>query len=149
MIVYTRPVRFEEVDAANIVFFGRFSAWAHEAMEHFFAGVEGGYAGLILKRKVGFPAVHLEIDFKRPFRYGDVVRIETSCAKLGNRSAVLHYKMFRESDGELGAELLHTIVTTDLVRLVSCPMPDDVRAVLSAHVDSQRDGSASRSVDGA
>jgi 4-hydroxybenzoyl-CoA thioesterase len=135
MIVYTRPVHFEEVDAANIVFFGRFSAWAHEAMEHFFEGVDGGYAGLILKRRVGFPAVRLEIDFKKPFRYGDVVRIETSTVKLGNRSAVLRYLMFRASDGELGADLRHTIVTTDLDKLVSCPMPDDVRATLLAHLD--------------
>jgi 4-hydroxybenzoyl-CoA thioesterase len=43
--------------------------------------------------------------------------------------------MLREDNGVLGAELLHTVVTTDLARLVSCPMPDDVRAVLAAHLD--------------
>jgi 4-hydroxybenzoyl-CoA thioesterase len=136
VIEYTRHVHFEEVDAAGIAFFARFGTWAHEAMEHFFGALEGGYAGLILQRKVGFPAVHLDIDFKRPLRYGDVVRIETTCAKLGNRSAVLHYKMFDKTSGELAAEVRHTVVTTDLEKLVSCPMPDDVRARLAEHLEA-------------
>lgn len=133
MIVYERPVRFEEVDAANIVFFARFLAYAHEAMEHFFDGIEGRYVGLITQRRIGLPAVRVEMDFRAPLRYGDVVRIETSCEKLGNKSAVLLYRMFRAADGTLSAEVRHTVVTTDLVTLKSCPMPDDLRKQLEAH----------------
>lgn len=133
MIVYERPVRFEEVDAANIVFFARFLAYAHEAMEHFFDGIEGRYVGLITQRRIGLPAVRVEMDFRAPLRYGDVVRIETSCEKIGNKSAVLLYRMFRAADGTLAAEVRHTVVTTDLVTLKSCPMPDDLRKQLEAH----------------
>ncbi|HVY46843.1 MAG TPA: thioesterase family protein [Minicystis sp.] len=134
MIVYERPVRFEEVDAAGIAFFARFVTWAHEAMEHFFSPLEGGYAGLILARKIGLPAVHLDMSFARPLRYGDVVRIETSCARLGTRSAVLHYVMRHAASGDVAAEVKHTVVTTDLGALKSCPMPEDVRAQLAAHL---------------
>lgn len=137
MIVYERPVRFEDVDAANIVFFARFLGYAHEAMEHFFADVEGSYVGLITKRRVGLPAVHVDIDFRAPLRYGDVVRIETSCEKLGNKSAVLLYRMFRRADGELSATIRHTVVTTNLDTLTSCPMPADVRRQLEAHLVTQ------------
>lgn len=133
MIVYERPVRFEDVDAANIVFFARFLTYAHEAMEHFFDPVVGKYVGLITKRRIGLPAVHVDVDFHLPLRYGDVVRIETSCEKLGNKSAVLHYRMLRAADVRLSAEVRHTIVTTDLATLTSCPMPDDVRQQLERH----------------
>ena len=44
MIDYERPIRFEEVDAAGIVFFGRFSSYCHDAMERLFDAVSGGYA---------------------------------------------------------------------------------------------------------
>jgi 4-hydroxybenzoyl-CoA thioesterase len=137
VIVFDRPIKFEEVDAANIVFFARYVTYAHEAMEHFFdSAIEGGYAHLILERRVGFPAVHVEIDFTAPARYGDLLRIETRVARLGNRSAVLWYRMHHAATGVLACELRHTVVTTDLRTLESCDMPDDVRALLAQHLES-------------
>ena len=134
MIVYRRPVRFEEVDAAGIVFFGRFFSYAHEAMEHFFEGLDdGGYVGLITRRRIGLPAVKAESTFHAPLRYGDAVAIETWAMRIGNRSAVLGYRFKREPDGVLAAQVAHTVVTTDLGTLRPCDMPADVRAVLVAH----------------
>ncbi|NVL83963.1 acyl-CoA thioesterase, partial [Escherichia coli] len=72
---HDRPVHFEDVDAAGIVFFARFFAYCHDAMERFFDGVDGGYVALITERKIGFPAVHASSDFKAPITYGDVARI--------------------------------------------------------------------------
>lgn len=137
MIVYERPVRFEDVDAAGIVFFARFLGYAHEAMERFFDDVEGGYVGLITKRRIGLPAVRVEVDYRAPLRYGDVVRIETSCEKIGNKSAVLLYRLFRAADATLAAEIRHTVVTTSLESLKSCDMPQDVRAQLESHRTSR------------
>jgi 4-hydroxybenzoyl-CoA thioesterase len=137
MIPYERPIRFEEVDAAGIVFFARFLNYAHEAMEHFFAGLPGGYAHFILQRHTGFPAVDVHMSFKAPVKYGEVLRIETSTARLGNRSATLRYRMFRKHDDVLAAEVEHTIVMTNLQELVSCPMPDDVRAIFSEHLEKE------------
>jgi len=137
MIPYARPIRFEEVDAAAIVFFARFLGYAHEAMEHFFGGLPGGYAHLILGRRVGLPAVKVNMSFHAPVKFGDVLRIETSTAHVGNRSATLRYRMFRERDGVLSAEVEHTIVTMNLETLASCPMPDDVRAILMEHIESK------------
>jgi 4-hydroxybenzoyl-CoA thioesterase len=135
VIVSERPVKFEEVDAAQIVFFGHFVAYAHEAMEQLFAVLDGGYPRLILERRVGLPAVRVEMSFKAPARYGDALRIETSVGHLGNRSARLHYRMARKSDGVLVAEIAHTIVTTNLDTLSSCDMPADVRDALERHLD--------------
>ncbi|WP_438042601.1 acyl-CoA thioesterase [Sorangium sp. So ce128] len=138
MVSLERPIKFEDVDAANIVFFARFLNYAHEAMERFFAPLDGGYAGLILERRIGLPAVRVEADYAAPVRYGQALRIETSIARIGRRSATLRYRMHRAHDGVLSAELRHTVVTTDLVQLVSVPMPEDVRALLSAHLELEQ-----------
>jgi 4-hydroxybenzoyl-CoA thioesterase len=144
VIAFERPIKFEEVDAANIVFFARFVTYAHEAMEHFFGALDGGYAGLVLERRIGLPAVHVEIAFTAPARYGDVLRIETRVARVGNRSAVLWYRMHHagrgrhaqtEGDLRLACELKHTVVTTDLRSLTSCDMPADMRALFLAHLE--------------
>jgi len=135
MVVLDRPIKFEDVDAAGIVFFARFVSYAHEAMEHFFATLEGGYPRLIMERRVGLPAVHLDVDFHAPARYGDTLRIETSVDRVGNRSAVLRYRMRRAGTGELVAEIAHTVVLSDLRTIRSCDMPEDVRARRLEHLD--------------
>jgi len=137
MIALVRPIKFEEVDAAGIVFFGHYLGYAHQAMEHFFAGLEGGYPHLIVKRRVGLPAVKVNMSFSAPARYGEVLRIETSTAHLGNRSATLRYRMFREEGSVLVATVEHTIVTTNLDEMASCPMPDDVRMILAANLEAE------------
>lgn len=135
MISFERTVLFEEVDSAQIVFFARFFGWAHEAMERFFGPLSGGYPRLITERKIGMPAVHVESTFHVPLRYGDTVRIETSVARLGRRSAVLRYRMFRKEDGALSAEVRHTVVCSDLTAIASVDMPADVRALFEAHTE--------------
>lgn len=133
MVVYERAVRFEEVDAAHIVFFARFLAYAHEAMEHFFSSLDGGYIRLITERRVGLPAVHVECDFFSPLRYGDVMLVQVTAPRIGTTSATLRYDFTRKADGARVAKVEHVVVATDLTKMTKLPLPDDVRAALAAH----------------
>lgn len=139
MIALTRPIKFEDVDAAGIVFFARYVTYAHEAMEHFFSALDGGYPRLIMERRIGLPAVHLDVSYRAPARYGDTLRIETTVDRVGNRSAVLRYRMILQGVERLAAEIAHTVVLSDLRTITSCDMPDDVRAQLLAHVTHDQD----------
>src|SRR4029453_13963642 len=98
MFVYERPVRFEDVDAAGIVFFARYLNYCHEAMESFFGALDGGYVRLITQRHIGLPAVHVEINFPAPLRYGDLARIEVTVLHIGNKSTKLRYALIRDHD---------------------------------------------------
>jgi len=138
--VIDRPVRFEDVDAAGFVFFGRFFEYVHEAMERFFdglpprpGGASPGYVDLITKRRVGFPAVHVSADYKTPLRYGDVARVTLSVAKIGNSSVTFRYAITRPSDGADIATIEHVVVATALDTATKLPLPADVRALLEAH----------------
>ena len=133
MIVHDRTVRFEDIDAAGIVFFARFSNYCHDAMERFFDELPGGYAALIVERKVGFPAVHVDSDFAAPLRYGDVARIEGTVTKLGTTSCHMHFKVMRAKDGTLVATARHVHVCADLATMTKLPFPPDVRTALERH----------------
>jgi 4-hydroxybenzoyl-CoA thioesterase len=133
MITYERPVHFEDVDAAHIVFFGRFMSYCHEAMEHFFGALDGGYVRLITERKIGLPAVHVVCDFAAPLRYGDVAVVQTTVTKVGTTSATLRYELYRKRDQARVAVVEHVVVATDLTKLEKIPLPPDVRAALEAH----------------
>ncbi len=133
MFVYDRPIRFEEVDAAGIVFFPRFLTYCHESMEALLDAVDGGYAKLVIERKIGFPAVHVEMDFISPLRFGDVARIEVTIERLGRSSCAFRDVLIRKKDNVKVASVLHVCAVSDLAKLRSIPIPDDVRNVLVAH----------------
>lgn len=131
--VHERAVRFADVDAAGILYFPRFFDYCHEAMEAFFAGLDGGYVGLVSGRRIGLPAVHASADFKAPLRWGDVARIAVTALEIGNSSARLRYVLSRASDGVESAVVQHVVVATSLDTMTKQPLPDDVRAALTRH----------------
>lgn len=133
MHAYLRPVRFEDVDAAGIVFFARFLTYGHEAMESLLAGLEGGYVHLINGRRIGMPAVHVECDFRAPLRFGDVARIEVTVPRISTRSCTYHYHFVRDADGVDVAGVTHVCAVTDLTTFKAVPVPDDVRLLLALH----------------
>ena len=103
-------------------------------MERFFDALPGGYAGLIMERRLGFPAVHVTTDFKAPIRYGDVARITGTVTKLGTTSCHFHFTFTRASDGVAMATATHVHVCTDLATMTKLPLPPDVRTALEAHL---------------
>jgi 4-hydroxybenzoyl-CoA thioesterase len=133
MITHDRPVRFEDVDAAGLVFFGRFFSYGHDAMERFFDDLPGGYPALIGERQVGFPAVHAACDYRSPLRYGDVARIRGTVTKLGATSVHLQFVFRRLRDGVDVATVNNVHVCTELRSMTKLPFPADLRAVLERH----------------
>ena len=136
--VFTRAVRFEEVDAAAIVFFGRFLSYGHEAMEALFGALPGGYHGVVVKRGIGFPAVHVDADYTAPLRFGDTLTIELDVVKIGTTSCTFRYRM-RRQDGVAVAIVHHTCVCCALEGPTKIPFPADVRALLEAHLAATSD----------
>jgi 4-hydroxybenzoyl-CoA thioesterase len=128
VIELERPVRFEDVDAAGIVFFARFFNYCHEAMEAFFGGIAGGYVGLVMLRHEGFPAVRVECDYR--------ARIRVFVEHVGTTACTFRYDMSRLSDGASVATVKHVVVHADLQKLAKLPFDDELRALLEQHLIS-------------
>ncbi len=134
MFRYERPVRFSEIDAAHMVFFARFADYCHEAIEALFERLDGGYARLTMIRDIGVPSVHIEIDFRKPLRYGDTVVVELEVLRIGQTSITLRHTLKRAGDDTTCAVARHVVVTATISRGVPLPVPDDVRHVLAEHM---------------
>ncbi|HMU41152.1 MAG TPA: thioesterase family protein [Pseudomonadota bacterium] len=120
-------VRFGDVDHAGIVYYPQFFIYFHEAFEDFFNDAGIGYPKLLDERRVGFPTVHVETDYKSPLRYGDRLDIELTVEKLSNRSMVMCYKGFRHRDGALSVTCHITTVCVDMNTFTSREIPTDLR----------------------
>lgn len=134
MFAYERPVRFEDVDAAHIVFFPRVLAYCHEAMAELMGELPGGYARLVVERRIGLPTVHVDVDFTAPLRFGDVAKITLEVSRLGRSSCTFAIRVSRVLDSAAVAKVQLVCAASDLSTLRSVALPEDVRRVLEAHL---------------
>lgn len=132
--VFHKRVRFGEVDQAQIVYYPRVFHFCHLAMEDFFENDFGvPYSVLVNERRIGFPAVNVECDFKAPMPFGADLAIEMAYLKLGRSSVVTRYR-FSDSGGRDCAEVRATTACVDMDAFKSQPIPDDIRAAFERHL---------------
>lgn len=128
-------VRFGDCDPAGIVYFPRFFDLFHQAMETWFQRLGVSYHDVIVGRKIGFPAVHTEADFRRPSWFGEQLDIRLHVEDVGTKSLALGYRVFGpDGDNEDPRVVGATIVAVmDLdpdsaSHRRAIPLPDDLRA---------------------
>jgi len=119
-------VRFGDVDAAGIAYFPRIYGYLHEVFESLWerhCGVR--YDELITGRRMGFPLVHSEVDFRSPLRFGDRPLARVTCTKLGGSSFELRYRIFNGST--LCVDAHHVTACVELDTLRPLRLPDEFR----------------------
>ena len=127
----TLPVRFGQVDYAGIMYYPRFFDNFHTVFEDMFGARLGvPYMSILQKRRIGFPMVHLETDFRRPFRFGEPMRLALTVTHIGRSSITFRYRGHAGDDPEPAVEAVATVVTIDLDSFESLEIPADIRAVL-------------------
>ena len=82
--IYQRTVRFQDTDAAGVVYFANALAMCHEAYEESLATSGINLKLFFSNLNVAIPIVHANVDFFRPMFCGDQVSIHLSPCQLGN-----------------------------------------------------------------
>ena len=93
-------IRFSEVDMMGVVWHGNYPLYLEDAREAFGAEFGLSYA-LYIKENVFVPIVKMNVDYKRPVRFGmrPVIRIEyvpTDAAKV-----IFDYKLYDKESGDV------------------------------------------------
>ncbi len=111
-------VRFRDCDAMGHVNNAVYSTYLEEAR----IGVLGGLTEFILAR--------MEIDFRAELRAGEEVEIGTRCSRVGTKSFELEHEL-RAGDRVVASARI-VLVAYDYERGESVPVPDELRALLTA-----------------
>jgi YbgC/YbaW family acyl-CoA thioester hydrolase len=126
-------VRFGEVDAAGIVYYPNFYNYFHVTFEEFFGLCAGiSYERVLKEDRVGFPAVHVETDFKQPLRHGDVIDVEMRIRRIGTASFTSAYRIFRDREICATAEVVTAVINLDTMRAIH--IPEKYRRVFEQHL---------------
>ena len=123
------PVRFGDEDHAGIVYFPRFLHFFHCAFEDLFNDNGIPYRECLDVDFVGWPAVHLDVDFKSPLRFGDEFLIDVSVSRLGTKSATFSYRGSCEERDVASAEI--TVACIDMKSFRAQPIPEKYRDLFS------------------
>lgn len=147
-------VRFGDIDQAGIVYYPRFFNYFHMVYEDYLRERVIPLHAILKERKIGFPIVHLEADFRAPLRYGDVCPVELELLKLGGSSLTYRYRIYKVTpciggDGEkqgsgdsreaagaapgriLCAEAKIVTACMDITAGAGTLIPADIRALLA------------------
>lgn len=123
--------RYGECDAQHVVFNARYGDYADIAMNEFLRAVMGGYDKL-LAAGMDTQVVRLEIDFRSPARFDEVLAISVETTSIGNTSFVLTMQMALHPAGRLVATATVTYVMVTATAHQKMRVPDDVRRRLLA-----------------
>lgn len=128
--VYSRTVRFQETDAAGVVYFANGLALCHEAYEASLAA-----AGIDVKTFFSpvipaLPIVHATIDFYRPLYCGDRLLIHLIPTPLTEFSFEITYQLYREASEHVLSKALTRHVCINPETRQKLALPEQVQAWL-------------------
>ncbi|MGL3110583.1 acyl-CoA thioesterase [Bradyrhizobium sp. BR 1432] len=130
---FDRKLRFADCDPSGIAYFPAYLNMLNGVVEDFWEAIGFPWPGLITLRKIGTPTVHLTCDFSRPSMFGDLLTFKLRIGRVGGSSLHLAH-VVSGADG-LRWRARQILAATSLVDHHAIPWPDDVRAVLVAHLN--------------
>ena len=103
--VYYRTIRFQDTDAAGVVYFAQILSICHEAYEESLR--QGGIdvRAFFSQGAIAVPLTHAEADFRRPLMCGDAVTVWLTATQTRDDRFELHYEV--QHDGKTAA-IAHT-----------------------------------------
>src|SRR3979409_596930 len=94
-------VRWGDVDAARIIFYGAYIRFFEFAETELFRAVGLPYSVMFDELDVWLPRVHLECDFFRAAQLDDLLQVSVYVGRFGNQSMRLDFEVRRKGAEEV------------------------------------------------
>ena len=92
---YLRTVRFQDTDAAGVVYFANVLKMCHEAYEASLIQAQIDLKTFFSNTETAIPIVHANIDFLQPIFCGDQLIIHLQSENISESQFGIHYKIAR------------------------------------------------------
>lgn len=124
-----RPVRFQDVDAAGIVFYPRVLEYFSDAYMTALKERRVDVPDMLARGDVKLPLVHAEADYLAPLRFGDTIEVEVLAPKLGETSFTVGYRVTAAGRVAAVGQTVHVCI--DGASFKPRPLPDALRGALA------------------
>ena len=126
-------VRWGDVDAARIIFYGAYIRFFEFAETELFRAVGLPYNVMFDELDIWLPRVHLECDFHHAAQLDDLLEVSVYAGRFGNKSMRLNFEVRRKGDEEIIADAHFVLVAVRRDTFETVPVPDALRERLASY----------------
>ena len=131
-------VRWGDVDAARIIFYGSYIRFFEIAETELFRAIGMPYGKVFDDLDIWLPRVHLECDFRRVSQLDDLLEVSVYVGNVGKTSLRLDFEVRRKRpDGSVEEGLIATahfvLVAVQRDTLDPISVPDELRRALEPY----------------
>lgn len=130
-------VRWGDVDAARIIFYGAYIHFFEYAETELFREVGLAYGRMFDELKIWLPRVHLECDFRRAARLDDLLEVSVYVGRFGTKSMKLNFEVRRKSEVELIATAHFVLAAVKQDTFETVPIPAELRERLAPYTANE------------
>jgi acyl-CoA thioester hydrolase len=129
-------VRWGDVDAARIIFYGSYIHFFEFAETELFREVGLPYGVMFDQLGIWLPRVHLECDFLRAARLDDLLEVSVYVGRFGNKSMQLNFEVRRKGEDALIATARFVLASVKQDTFETVRLPDELRQRLAPYAMS-------------
>ena len=126
-------VRWGDVDAARIIFYGAYIRFFEFAETELFRSVGLPYSVMFDEIDVWLPRVHLECDFHRAAQLDDLLEVSVYVGKFGTKSMRLDFEVRRKGEDTLVADAHFVLTSVRRDTFQTVPIPDELKERLAPY----------------
>jgi YbgC/YbaW family acyl-CoA thioester hydrolase len=126
-------VRWGDVDAASIIFYGAYIRFFEIAETELFRAVGLSYGKTFDELNVWLPRVHLECDFHDAARLDDLLEVSVCVGRIGNSSMRLNFEVRRKGEESLVATAHFVLAAVQRQTFKKVPVPQNLRDRLAPY----------------
>ncbi|HLE63581.1 MAG TPA: thioesterase family protein [Pyrinomonadaceae bacterium] len=120
-------VRWGDVDAAGIIFYGAYIRFFEFAETELFRSAGLPYGVMFDELDIWLPRVHLECDFYQAAKLDDLLEVAVFVGKVGRSSIRLNFEVRRNGNLDLVAAAHFVLVTVKRNTLATVSVPVELR----------------------
>ena len=132
-------VRWGDVDAARIIFYGAYIHFFEFAETELFREVGLHYGVMFDELKIWLPRVHLECDFRRAARLDDLLEVTVYVGRFGTKSMRLNFEVRRKGSDGLIATAHFVLAAVNQDSFETVPIPSELREKLAPYTANQNE----------
>ena len=126
-------VRWGDVDAAGIIFYGAYIRFFEIAETELFRAVGLPYPVMFEELDVWLPRVHLECDFHHAARLDDLLEVSVYVGRFGNKSMRMEFEVRRKGDELLIAQAHFVLASVRRDTFETVAIPAELRSRLEIY----------------
>lgn len=130
---YQKRIELYHLDGAQIIFYGQLFYIIHDAFAQFLRDHKLSIKDRLNSLDYVFPVVHTEANYLKPIVLDDVVDIEQTVGKIGEKAFRLNYSLKVNGFEVANASVIHAMV--DPKNMQTIEIPKEFLAVLKNKFD--------------